>query len=67
MLRLLGVCVAGKLAPVIDGAGLHAAGLTVIVPVPEVISLLQREGVGFNVPRNAERKPARTRKKGRKR
>jgi S1-C subfamily serine protease len=63
---VVGVCVAGKLAPIIGGVGAHAAGLTVIVPVAEVVSLLERQGVSIeNLP--AARKASRQRKKRRKR
>ena len=42
---VVGVCVAGKLAPIVGGVGAHAAGLTVIVPLAEVVKLLDRHGV----------------------
>jgi len=48
---VVGVCVGGRLAPVTGGEGLHhAAGLTIIVPVAEVLGLLEREGIKPNVP-----------------
>jgi S1-C subfamily serine protease len=48
---VVGVCVAGKLAPIVGGQGLHAAaGLTVIVPVQEVVALLERNGLAPAAP-----------------
>jgi S1-C subfamily serine protease len=43
--QLIGVCVAGRLAPVVAGQGMVAAGLTVIVPVSKVNELLVKNGV----------------------
>jgi len=42
---VIGVCVAGRLAPVVGGVGAHAAGLTVIVPIGEVLALMERNGL----------------------
>lgn len=42
---IVGVCVAGRLAPIVGGVGAHAAGLTVVVPVAEVQALMARNGL----------------------
>jgi S1-C subfamily serine protease len=42
---VIGVCVGGKLTPIVGGLGAHAAGLTVIVPISEVVALLARNGL----------------------
>jgi S1-C subfamily serine protease len=40
--RTIGVCVAGRLSPIVGGHGLQTAGLTVVVPVEQVMALLER-------------------------
>ena len=47
---VIGVCVAGKLAPIIGGVGTQSAGLTVIVPAAQVVSLLSAHGVQQSIP-----------------
>lgn len=42
---MVGVCVAGRLAPVFGAEGHYAAGLTVIVPADAVRALLERNGL----------------------
>jgi S1-C subfamily serine protease len=44
---IVGVCVAGKLTPIVGGVGAHAAGLTVIVPVAELAAFLAGQGVSI--------------------
>lgn len=56
--RVIGVCVAGKLTPIVGGEGAHAAGLTVIVPVAAVVELLERNGlVATEVPSKPAARP----------
>jgi S1-C subfamily serine protease len=65
---VVGVCVAGKLAPVVGGVGAHAAGLTVIVPIAEAIVLMERNGLAAPKPTTAPPRPSgRRRKKNRRR
>lgn len=52
--HLVGVCVAGRLAPVVGAAGMVSAGLTVIVPIEKVTQLLERNGVDLSL-RSAQR------------
>jgi S1-C subfamily serine protease len=66
--RVVGVCVAGKLTPVVGGVGAHAAGLTVIVPVAEVVALLARNDLtpvtGLSSPvAHSTRRPSRKKKR----
>jgi S1-C subfamily serine protease len=42
---VIGVCVAGKLAPIIGGVGAQTTGLTVIVPAAQVEALLSANGL----------------------
>ena len=43
--RIVGICVAGRLATIVGGAGSHPAGLTLIVPVAELLQFMDTEGV----------------------
>jgi S1-C subfamily serine protease len=53
---IVGVCVAGKLAPIIGGAGAQHSGLTVIVPITQVAKLLSVHGLNeVSVPVSAPR------------
>jgi hypothetical protein len=42
---VIGVCVAGRLVPIIGGVGATSAGLTVIVPIEEVAELMRAQGI----------------------
>jgi S1-C subfamily serine protease len=42
---VIGVCVAGRLTPIVGGVGSQTAGLTVIVRATEVAALLERNGI----------------------
>jgi S1-C subfamily serine protease len=63
--QVVGVCTAGRLAPLFGGTGAYAAGLTLIVPAAEVAALLDRNGLTAAAARAAL--PERQRRKGGKR
>jgi serine protease Do len=42
---VVGVCVAGRLAPIVGGKGAQSVGLTVIVPIEQVVELVKAQGI----------------------